>query len=106
MEEHVYIGIKKFVVCIDKRTGSEIWRTRVKTSQLITLVVDGPLIIAHARGVLFGLSRRDGKILWQNNLPGLGYGHCVIATEGTSSTLQTQHAATAIANAAAAASSS
>lgn len=96
MEEHIYLGVKKFVVCINKQTGEEVWRTAVKSSELITLVVDGPLVIAHARGVLFGISRHDGRILWQNGLTGLGYGHCIIATEGSSSAAQTQHAAASI----------
>lgn len=97
MEEHVYLGIKKFVVCIDRRTGAKIWRSKVKANQLITLVVEGPLVIAHAGWVLFGISRCDGKTL-REKLPGLGYGHCVIASEGSSSTLQTQQAAVAISN--------
>jgi outer membrane protein assembly factor BamB len=96
MNDHVYLGIKKYVVCLDKRTGEEIWRTKVKTSQLITLIVDGPLIIAHAGGELFGIARRDRRIMWNNGLTGLGYGYCQMASEGaSSSSMHSNHAAIA-----------
>lgn len=79
MDNHLYIGVKGHVVCLDKRTGSIIWKTHLKSSGLTNLVIQDPLIIAHTKGELYALNRPNGSILWNNPLTGLGYGHCLIA---------------------------
>lgn len=101
MKDHVYLGIHKHVLCIDKRTGREIWRTELKRSHLVTVTVSDDIILAHAGGHLFGLRAADGSILWKNELPGLGYGYCVIATDASTATLAQVAAASAAAAAAA-----
>lgn len=68
------------VVCIEMATGKEIWRTKVKRGQIISVVVEEDLIVAHAGGELFGLDRSSGKLPWNNDLTGLGYGYCFMAT--------------------------
>ena len=107
MKDHVYLGIHKHVLCIDKRTGREIWRTELKRTDLVTVAVSEDIILAHAGGELFGLRANDGKILWKNNLPGLGYGYCIIATDASGTVAQaaaqqTQQAQAAVVAAAAA----
>lgn len=79
MKDHLYIGVKGHVVCLDRRTGTEIWKTHLKSSGLTNLVIQDDLIIAHTKGELFALKMTDGAILWNNPLTGLGYGHCLIA---------------------------
>lgn len=81
MNQHVYIGIKSSVICLDKHTGTEIWKTELKSSEKITLTVTDDVVVAYAHGELFGIAKNDGRLLWSNNLPGLGYGHCSIATD-------------------------
>jgi outer membrane protein assembly factor BamB len=92
----VYLGVKAHVVCINAVTGEEIWRTKIKRSQLISIVVEEGLIVAHAGGQLFGLDKSSGKVLWNNKLPGLGYGYCFLATENSSSSSLMNNALAAI----------
>ena len=81
----IYLGIKAHVVCINILTGAEVWRTKIKRSQIISIVVEEDTIVAHAGGQLFGIDRTSGKIIWNNNLTGLGYGYCFLATENSDS---------------------
>ena len=64
----------------------------MKYSSLINVVVKGNQVIAYSRGVIYGIDRVSGKLLWQNGLRGLGYGYCIIATEENLSNQQTQQA--------------
>ena len=80
MNNHLYIGVKGHVVCLDKRTGKELWKTHLKSSGLTNLVIHDDLIVAHTKGELYALKMTDGAILWNNPLDGMGYGHCLIAT--------------------------
>jgi len=81
MNERIYLGLGAHVVCIDRRNGGEYWRTQLKSSDPLTLVVSEDVIIAYAGGSVFGLEKITGRILWENGLSGLGYGRCVIATD-------------------------
>ncbi|WP_193213318.1 PQQ-binding-like beta-propeller repeat protein [Luteolibacter marinus] len=111
MKDRIYLGIHKHVVCIDQRSGEEIWRTELKRSHLVTVVLCDDMVIAHAGGHLFGLRASDGHLLWKNELAGLGYGYCIIASDAatsaeTAAALQIQQAQVAAAAAAAAAAAS
>ncbi len=83
MKDRIYLGVHRHVLCLDKRTGQELWRTELKRSHLVTVMVAGDVILAHAGGSLFGLRIEDGVILWQNELQGLGYGYCTLASDGS-----------------------
>ena len=84
----VYLGMKAYVVCINVLTGQEVWRSKIKRSQLISVIVEERVVIAYSRGHLFGLDRTSGELLWENTLPGLGYGYCFLATENSDSSPQ------------------
>lgn len=79
-EELVLAGIKGHVVCLRKADGSELWRKRLKRSGDVTISRDGTQVYAAAKGYLFALDLYSGDIRWQNNLPGLGFGACVMGT--------------------------
>ena len=81
MQDRFYVGVKRYVLCLERRTGREIWRTELKNSVLVNLIVSGDMILAHAGGEMFGLRAEDGTILWRNEFAGLGYGYCLIATD-------------------------
>lgn len=103
-ENRIYLGIKSRVVCIDRRTGEELWRTQMKKNDgLTTIMVSGEYILAYSRGVLHGLSTETGAVLWTNDLPGLGYGYCLIAsaTGGNDQAASLNHSASAQQNEAA-----
>jgi hypothetical protein len=40
----VHIGIKGSVVALDRRSGNEIWRTRLKGAQFVNVALDGDLL--------------------------------------------------------------
>jgi hypothetical protein len=82
MNRNLYLGIKGHVVCIEKDSGRELWRTPVKSSQLTNVLADDDGVFAYSGGHLFCLSPTDGRIRWKSELPGLGFGYCILATEG------------------------
>ncbi|MRX28420.1 PQQ-binding-like beta-propeller repeat protein [Kangiella sp. HZ709] len=98
---YVYIGMAGHVTCIDKSTGREVWRTKIKKgSSLTNLIKEGNQIIAYSGGHLFALNALTGDIQWENELKGLGYSYCIIAgsdqTSGASASAATaQQTATA-----------
>ena len=80
MTNHLYLGIKGGVACVDKLTGSALWHTRLKGRANHNICVDGERVFAHSGGRLFAIHSATGKVLWENPLKGLGYGHCIMAT--------------------------
>ena len=82
-----FIGVQGHVLSIKKATGEVVWKTRLGGGfgeSFVSLACDGALVFAHTRGHLFCLEAKAGTILWENDLPGLGYGTaCICASEGT-----------------------
>ena len=77
----VFIGIKGFAIALDRATGQEIWRTKLKGDFVNLVLQDGNLYVA-ASGELFCLDPANGQIRWFNQLKGLGTGLMAIATAG------------------------
>ncbi len=104
--ERIYLGMNGHVVCLNQKSGEEVWRTKLKSSTLTNIVLEEEHIYAAAGGHLFCLKAKDGKLLWENTLSGLGYGACIIATTNqtasVTSAVQAQQAASALAGAGAA----
>ncbi len=82
--EPLYIGIGGHAVAIDRATGSELWRTKLKSSSFVTVYSDRGSLYAGAKGELFCLDRTTGRILWKNTLNGLGFN--VITFSGSAAT--------------------
>ena len=75
----VYVGLKAMVVALDRRTGSELWRTQLKvgvgrSSSFVTLYRDDDILFAGVSGEVFALDPKSGTPLWHNSLKGFGYG--------------------------------
>ncbi|NVK21144.1 MAG: PQQ-binding-like beta-propeller repeat protein [Kangiellaceae bacterium] len=97
---YIYIGMAGHIACIDKSTGNEIWRTKLKKgSSLTNLVREGNQVIAYSGGHLYALNALTGNIQWENELKGLGYSYCIIAgseqTAGASANASAQQTAVA-----------
>lgn len=73
-KDFVYVGIAGAVVALDRTTGGERWRTRLKRTQPVILMSDGDRLYATTLGTAFCLDPATGTVLWQNPLKGLGYG--------------------------------
>jgi outer membrane protein assembly factor BamB len=72
--ETIKIGIGGHVVSIDRATGVELWRTKLKGSDFVTVYDAGQYVYGGTSGVLFCLEASTGRILWKNELKGLGTG--------------------------------
>jgi outer membrane protein assembly factor BamB len=70
----VYVGLAGSVVALDRTTGAERWRTRLKRNQAVILASDGERLYATTMGAAFCLDPATGTLLWENPLKGLGYG--------------------------------
>lgn len=70
----VLTGIKGHVIALDRTTGSELWRTKLKGDNFVNLASDGVYIFAGTAGEVFCLDPETGALLWRNPLKGLGLG--------------------------------
>ena len=78
----VIIGIGGSVVALDRGTGQEVWRTRLKGDFVNVALVDDTLF-ATGGGELFCLDPATGQVRWNNPLKRLGRGLVTIATADT-----------------------
>lgn len=79
--EKLFLGISNHVVCLNKKNGTEIWKTKLRSSTITNVYFESDRVFAYSGGHLFCLNANDGAIIWQNQLKGLGYGTCIIASE-------------------------
>src|SRR6478672_6681492 len=75
----VYVGLKATVIALDRRTGSEVWRTPLKggvgrSTSFVSLQRDGDVLYAGVGGEVWALDPKSGSVLWHNPLKGFGYG--------------------------------
>ena len=79
-KDDLFIGTRGHVVRVRKRDGKDLWRTRLKGGNLVVVAVEPDGIFAYPRGRLWALEPDTCAIRWMNHLPGLGYGHAMIAS--------------------------
>jgi outer membrane protein assembly factor BamB len=104
MRDLVVVGLCGCAVAIDRATGSEVWRTELKGSDFVNVVLDGGDVFAGTKGRLFCLDAATGTVRWQNDLKGLGWGLVSIAGDNVAppaESLRRQRAAAAAAASAA-----
>jgi outer membrane protein assembly factor BamB len=70
----LFIGVNGTVLAIDRATGQEVWRTKLKGGDFVNVVLDEGELYATTKGELFSLDPATGTIRWQNELKGLGLG--------------------------------
>ena len=83
-QNYLFIGIKGYVLAIDRTTGKEIWTASLKGADFVNVVLDGDQLYAGSRGVLYRLDPATGEILWENGLTGMGWGVVSIAQSADS----------------------
>jgi outer membrane protein assembly factor BamB len=79
----LYIGIQGHVLALDRATGAEVWRSRLKGSDFVNVVLQDGELYATTQGELFSLDPATGQVRWQNPLKGLGRGLVTIAAPAT-----------------------
>jgi len=102
LSDLIFTGFNKRVAALHRDTGSIIWQWTAPTgSSYTTLLLDGDRLIISVHGYMYALDAHSGRLLWQNEMSGFGFGVASLATVrgGTSlhpATLaNTQAAATA-----------
>jgi outer membrane protein assembly factor BamB len=70
----ILTGIKGHVLALDKATGREVWRTKLKAADFVNLATDGSRVFAATSGEVFCLDGATGTVLWNNPMKGLGLG--------------------------------
>jgi len=76
---HLYIGAKGKIVAIDEGTGRTIKEITLDQSWLksgngfVNMIKKGNFIFAHTSGHLYCIEIQSGKVIWSNELKGLGY---------------------------------
>lgn len=87
LSDVLFVGIKKAVLAVEKRTGKIRWTTKLPGGMgddFVTLLVEDAMIYAYTHGHLYGLNAETGKVLWKNELEGFGYGYASLAVQGMS----------------------
>jgi outer membrane protein assembly factor BamB len=90
---HLYMATNGFVAAVDPATGREVWRTALKDgaalfsstlgSDVCILEHEGR-VFAGCKGHLFCLDGASGRVLWHNDLKGLGHDDVTLAMAGKS----------------------
>lgn len=87
--ERLIVGIKGQVVAIDSTTGAEAWRTPLPIDSLlaskqatVSVLKKEGVVYAATSGFVFALAESDGRLLWKNELPGLGFNEVSLALDG------------------------
>lgn len=83
----LFLGISNHVVCLNKKDGTELWKTKLRSSTITNVYFENDCVFAYSGGHLFCLEALTGTIIWENQLKGLGYGTCIIASEHQNSTV-------------------
>jgi outer membrane protein assembly factor BamB len=78
----IYLGIRGQVLALDRATGTEMWRTKVKSGAVVNLASDDAFLYASAQGEVSCLDPGTGAILWKNPLSGLGLGLVSLVAPG------------------------
>lgn len=79
--DQLFIGINGRVVCLRRRSGRELWRTKLKRgSNITTLVVENDTVYAASSGYLHALERHNGRVKWTNDLKKLGFGVIILGS--------------------------
>ena len=70
----IFIGIKNQVVALDDRTGAEVWRAKLRSSDFVTVMWDGEALFAANSGEVWRVHPERGEVMWHNELKGMGRG--------------------------------
>lgn len=76
----VFVGIKSSVVALEERTGAEVWRTELRTSDFVNVLWDGESLFAANSGEVWRIRPETGELLWHNELKGMGRGLVSLAS--------------------------
>jgi len=79
----IFIGIAGTVLALDRGTGEEVWRLKLKGNEMVNVVLDQGSLYASAHGEVYCLDPATGAVRWRNELKGLGWGLVTFGTPGS-----------------------
>ena len=79
----LYLGVGGHAVALDRATGTELWRRRLKLGSFVTVHLEGGQLFVAAGGEVWCLDPATGEPLWHNKLPRLGHGVVAFGGDGT-----------------------
>ena len=82
-DDLIYLGIGGHAVALEKATGAEVWRAKLKGGNFVNLCASDGSIYATAYGELFCLEPATGELRWHNKLKGLGTGLLAFGNDGS-----------------------
>jgi outer membrane protein assembly factor BamB len=74
IEQLVFVGLRGYVLALDRESGEIVWCNDKLKSGMTTLLLDGDRLIASTNGYLYCLDPLSGEVRWQNKLKGYGTG--------------------------------
>jgi outer membrane protein assembly factor BamB len=74
IDQLIFLGLRGYVVALDRETGEIVWSNDKLKSGYTTLLLDGDRLIASVNGYMYCLDPLSGDVLWQNPLRGYGVG--------------------------------
>jgi outer membrane protein assembly factor BamB len=88
----VYVGIKGYVVALDRDGGDEMWRAELHSAEYVTVFFDGTGLFAANSGEAWRLDPATGETIWHNQLKGLGRGLVSFASSLSANAASTETA--------------
>ena len=88
IEDLVFVGFNSRVIALDRNSGAEHWAWKAPKgrSQMVATMLDGDRLIVSVHGYMYALDPLTGETIWQNHLPGKGYGIPSLASARAHST--------------------
>ncbi|HEY7308493.1 MAG TPA: PQQ-binding-like beta-propeller repeat protein [Gemmataceae bacterium] len=74
IDQLIFVGLRGYVIALDRDTGEKVWDCSELNSGPITLLLDGDRLIASTNGYVYCLDPLTGQVLWNNPLRGYGLG--------------------------------
>ena len=72
LEQLIFVGLNGYDVALHRDTGEIVWSNNDMHRGMVTLLLDGDLLVVSSSGYLYGLDPLTGKILWHNPMKGYG----------------------------------
>lgn len=76
----IFVGIKDCVIALDDRTGTEVWRAELRSSDYVNVYYDGEALVAANSGEVWRLDPTTGSVIWHNELKGMWRGLVSLTT--------------------------
>ena len=78
-QTRLFVGIRGYVLAIDRATGKDLWATSLKGAEFVNVVLDRGELYAASKGRVYRLDPTSGDVIWENGLTGMGWGLVAIA---------------------------